>query len=251
MAPDGSIWVDYIADVGDGFEATYTMAYLLAQQSLEVGEGQPPLPPGSILIMGGDQCYPQATREDYRKRLQVPYGWALDVPQPTRKLFAIPGNHDWYDGLNAFDSLFCSSRDKLSEVQGTEDRRLAMRPAPKLLGDALAPQLVDLGHRHPVLEIPRQQPDQLFRGDRQPDGPGGQGDPLHRRAGVAAGRVPGPRRGAEFLQDYDDRPSPRRASLRRHRGRLAPLCALLVGPKLACISSPPAAAAPSCIRPMC
>ena len=35
-----------------------------------------------------------------------------------RKLFAIPGNHDWYDGLNAFDSLFCSSRDRLSESKG-------------------------------------------------------------------------------------------------------------------------------------
>ena len=37
---------------------------------------------------------------------------------PERKLFAIPGNHDWYDGLNAFDSLFCSSRDRLSEGKG-------------------------------------------------------------------------------------------------------------------------------------
>ena len=38
--------------------------------------------------------------------------------KPDRKLFAIPGNHDWYDGLNAFDSLFCSSRDKLSNAKG-------------------------------------------------------------------------------------------------------------------------------------
>ena len=37
---------------------------------------------------------------------------------PDRKLFAIPGNHDWYDGLNAFDSLFCSSRDRLSNASG-------------------------------------------------------------------------------------------------------------------------------------
>src|SRR5215475_4970216 len=26
---DGALWLDYIADVGDGFESTYTMAYLL------------------------------------------------------------------------------------------------------------------------------------------------------------------------------------------------------------------------------
>ena len=113
----GAIWIDYVADVGDGFEPSYTMAYLLAQDSLDVrGAGQ--LRHGEILIMGGDQCYPQATREDYKKRLLLPFNWAFGVRDPERKLFAIPGNHDWYDGLHSFDSLFCSSRDKLSETKG-------------------------------------------------------------------------------------------------------------------------------------
>jgi hypothetical protein len=68
--------------------------------------------------MGGDQCYPQATREEYKKRLLLPFSWAFTVPSPDRKLFAIPGNHDWYDGLIAFDSLFCSAREKLSNAKG-------------------------------------------------------------------------------------------------------------------------------------
>ena len=113
----GAFWIDYIADVGDGFEATYTMAYLMAQDSLDIrGAGQ--LRHGEVLIMGGDQCYPQATREEYKERLLQPFNWAYSVPNPDRKLFAIPGNHDWYDGLNAFDGLFCSSRDKLSNARG-------------------------------------------------------------------------------------------------------------------------------------
>ncbi len=106
-----------MADVGDGFEPTYTTAYLLAQDSLDV-RGAGKLQHGEILIMGGDQCYPQATREEYKKRLLQPFNWAFSVREPDRKLFAIPGNHDWYDGLNAFDSLFCSSRDKLSNAKG-------------------------------------------------------------------------------------------------------------------------------------
>lgn len=115
---DGAVWVDYIADIGDGFEPTYTMAYLLAQDSLDVrGAGR--LQAGSVLIMGGDQCYPQATREDYKTRLQLPFDWAYSTSDPQRKLFAIPGNHDWYDGLIAFDSLFCGSRDRLSHDKGT------------------------------------------------------------------------------------------------------------------------------------
>ncbi|KAB2913441.1 MAG: hypothetical protein F9K29_16265 [Hyphomicrobiaceae bacterium] len=114
---NGAFWIDYAADVGDGFESTYNLAYLLAQDSLDIrGPGR--LRHGDILILGGDQCYPQATREEYKKRLLQPFGWAFTVANPQRKLFAIPGNHDWYDGLVAFDSLFCSSRDKLSNEKG-------------------------------------------------------------------------------------------------------------------------------------
>ena len=33
---DGAFFIDYVADVGDGFLSTYTLAYLMAQQALEV-----------------------------------------------------------------------------------------------------------------------------------------------------------------------------------------------------------------------
>ena len=107
-------WVDYIADVGDGFGPTYGMARLLAQERLKVGAHE--LPAGKILILGGDQCYPMATREAYEERFVLPYASALpptDTQDDERKVFALPGNHDWYDGLAAFDSLFCQSRDHL------------------------------------------------------------------------------------------------------------------------------------------
>ena len=98
---NGAYWIDYVADVGDGFESTYTIAYLLAQDDLDVRQAGR-LRHGEILIMGGDQCYPQATREDYKKKLLTPYNWAFTVANPDRKLFALPGNHDWYDGLAGF-----------------------------------------------------------------------------------------------------------------------------------------------------
>ena len=50
---DGELWLDYVADLGDGFNATYSVAYLLAQPSLELGGAQ--LPRGRVLLMGGDQ----------------------------------------------------------------------------------------------------------------------------------------------------------------------------------------------------
>jgi hypothetical protein len=127
-------WVDYTSDLGDGFDSTYSVAYLLAAKHLS-GTTDPETPKirgvenlglnenlkaGRILVMGGDQVYPWPSREAYADRLQMPYGWACPEPQvdpmtqtrgrTERDVFAIPGNHDWYDGLNAFDGLFCRAR---------------------------------------------------------------------------------------------------------------------------------------------
>lgn len=64
--------------------------------------------------MGGDEVYPKATRQAYPNQLHQQYLWAFpdhdrhsddDIP-----LFAIPGNHDWYDGLDLFLALFCREK---------------------------------------------------------------------------------------------------------------------------------------------
>jgi hypothetical protein len=110
------IWIDYVADVGDGWNPTYAVACLLARPFLEIPSAEPPgeparLPRGRILIMGGDAVYPSASRDAYRTRLIGPYTTALEESQaPSPHLFALPGNHDWYDGLVAFTRLFCQGR---------------------------------------------------------------------------------------------------------------------------------------------
>ncbi len=119
MDEQGRVWVDYVADLGDGFEATYAVAHLMGKPRLDVAGSyrkapSRSLPAGQILIMGGDQAYPQATQQEYQARLIDPYDWAFTTDRPRRKLFAIPGNHDWYDGLNAFTSLFTSARDRIT-----------------------------------------------------------------------------------------------------------------------------------------
>jgi Calcineurin-like phosphoesterase len=116
-----ALWVDFIADLGDGFEATYAMAHLMSKPEIEVPGAtrkHPPrkLPAGQILIFGGDMAYPNATEEEYRTRCLEPYDWAFpftpdavgeDRQEPGRELFFIAGNHDWYDGLAAFSNQFC------------------------------------------------------------------------------------------------------------------------------------------------
>jgi hypothetical protein len=109
---DGELWLDYVADLGDGFHATYSVAYLLAQPQLTVDGRE--LPRGELLLMGGDQVYPVADGDGYESRTKGPYRAALpEAPvegtQPT--LYALPGNHDWYDGLTAFLRLFARRKD--------------------------------------------------------------------------------------------------------------------------------------------
>ncbi|WP_426514517.1 metallophosphoesterase family protein [Dactylosporangium sp. McL0621] len=106
--PDtGELWLDYAADTGDGFNATYSVAYLLAQPSLTVDGHE--LPRGEVLVLGGDQVYPTASGQQYEDRFKGPFRAALPEPPeegPRPRMYAVPGNHDWYDGLTAFLRLF-------------------------------------------------------------------------------------------------------------------------------------------------
>jgi hypothetical protein len=108
------LWIDYLSDTGDGWAATQTMAWVLAQPSLTVDtpSGAPApieLPRGRILLLGGDQVYPSATPEAYEDRFKGPFAAALPTSQTPADMYATPGNHDWYDGLVSFLRLFCAT----------------------------------------------------------------------------------------------------------------------------------------------
>jgi hypothetical protein len=106
--PD-ELWLDFTADGGDGFDATYSIAYLIAQSELAPAGGTGPLPRGDVLVLGGDQVYPAASAKLYEDRWKGPYRAALphsDSDFDSPALYALPGNHDWYDGLTAFLRLF-------------------------------------------------------------------------------------------------------------------------------------------------
>ena len=124
---DGGCWIDYMSDTGDGFDSTFTVASLLAAETLAVtgpdGERHE-LPRGRLLVLGGDEVYPTASSERYEDRLKGPMRTALhagDVRRaldgdessggaPPPLLLALPGNHDWYDGLTAFLRVFGQRR---------------------------------------------------------------------------------------------------------------------------------------------
>ncbi len=119
------LWLDFVADTGDGWDSTYAVARILARKTLTFSRpadasgvnSAPPVRthPGNVLVFGGDQVYATASRDEYRRRFTAPFDLAA-VTEDTGDLltaadvYAIPGNHDWYDGLNAFMGLFCARR---------------------------------------------------------------------------------------------------------------------------------------------
>jgi hypothetical protein len=135
-SPDEAIWIDYVADTGDGGNSTYTVANLLLndtdvsyKESTNLGISKTEfdniktacggkIPRADLHILGGDLVYPIASEEHYKKFFITHFNAAL--PQKTQDnlpiteksdlnsvVFAFPQNHDWYDSLASFSTLFC------------------------------------------------------------------------------------------------------------------------------------------------
>jgi hypothetical protein len=140
------LWLDYIADTGDGFDAAHSIAWLAGRDALLLDpHGQPTeqkiplknpeeqpvaatetalvLPAGEVLILGGDQVYPTASGEAYQGRLVDPFQSGRFYQPGGREVYAIPGNHDWYDGLSAFIALFCQTRKRWIGAWKTQQKR--------------------------------------------------------------------------------------------------------------------------------
>ncbi len=112
---EADFWLDYVADSGDGWDSTYAVARYVSQDSLSVrdlAQQNHSTQRGRVLVFGGDQVYPIASRDLYQRRFIEPYEQAARHTQglERRDIYAIPGNHDWYDSLVAFTRLFCAQR---------------------------------------------------------------------------------------------------------------------------------------------
>ena len=144
---DDDFWFDYVADMGDAFDPTMCVAWHLGRDGLQRSEIDPALhvdpefglpdlfpgmleedipallPRGQLLVMGGDQVYPNGTTARYRDQVVGPYNIAWERPlegstpddshgggTDESGLLAIPANHDWYGGIGPFQDAFCARR---------------------------------------------------------------------------------------------------------------------------------------------
>jgi hypothetical protein len=125
LAGERDVFIDYVADTGDGFNATYTVACSVAGASNVVDPPDPQASPavsgcssctgrstaGQLLLLGGDEVYPVPSVQEFDERLKNVFQAAAKAGQlpAERYVAAIPGNHDWYDGLVTFRRNFCES----------------------------------------------------------------------------------------------------------------------------------------------
>ncbi|KAK7291133.1 hypothetical protein RIF29_06041 [Crotalaria pallida] len=132
LSEKDDFWFDFMADTGDGGNSSYAVARLLAQPSLRtlIGDSVVTLPRGNLLLIGGDLAYPNPSAFTYKRRLFVPFEYALQPPPWYKaeqiavnkpevpggaelkqyngpQCFVIPGNHDWFDGLQTFMRYIC------------------------------------------------------------------------------------------------------------------------------------------------
>ncbi len=106
------LWLDYLADTGDDVSVSAAVAALLARE-YELPDPDDATrvvraPRGEILLFGGDTAYPVSTAKEITNRVLVPFNRAIEQSGDTRPrvLLGIPGNHDWYDGLDGFQRMF-------------------------------------------------------------------------------------------------------------------------------------------------
>ena len=81
-----------VGDPGQGGLAQRELAKQIVRVSAQ--------PDVRFLLISSDVVYPNGEMQDYEERFWSPYS-GLTLP-----ILAIPGNHDWYDGLDAFAATF-------------------------------------------------------------------------------------------------------------------------------------------------
>jgi len=80
-----------LGDTGEGDRSQYAVV----PPMLAVGADT------DFMVICSDVIYPGGEAADYEAKFFRPYA---DYPAP---IYAIPGNHDWYDGLRGFMRVFC------------------------------------------------------------------------------------------------------------------------------------------------
>ncbi|MFF0308344.1 metallophosphoesterase family protein [Streptosporangium sp. NPDC004379] len=100
VGPEFSFLV--LGDTGEGDASQYAVV----PGMLKIGRDT------AFAVIASDVIYPAGSGNDYDVKFFRPY---QDYPAP---IYAVPGNHDWYDGLGGFMRVFCEAPALKAERRG-------------------------------------------------------------------------------------------------------------------------------------
>lgn len=135
---DGSFGFDFIADTGDGGNATHTLAEAALRPALQAEGAAAPLERPRLVVLGGDLAYPGASSLDYHYRFLEPFALAkpprtdADPNAAWAEVLAIPQNHDWFDSTTTFCRYFVGRSHRPTEFVGAYARQQRTYFAAKL-----------------------------------------------------------------------------------------------------------------------
>ncbi len=108
-AGTGEVSFVVIGDTGEGDASQYAVVKPLLARSRDT----------DFMVVCSDAIYPAGDTEDYDLKFYEPY---KDYPSP---IYALPGNHDWYDGLTGFMYHLCGT--EASSLRAAEDTSSSLR----------------------------------------------------------------------------------------------------------------------------
>lgn len=127
------LWIDFLADTGDDPAVAEAVGAMLCREYVAHDPADPSrsitLPRGDVLLLGGDMAYPVATTDEIHDRFVVPLNRSLvgAADGAPRVVLGVPGNHDWYDGLDGFARLV---RRRAAELRPDEEVASVVPGAP-------------------------------------------------------------------------------------------------------------------------
>ena len=98
-----------IGDPGEGDPSQYS----LVARYLELGRREDV----KFLVVASDVIYPAGAMSDYEVNFYLPFKGF------TKPIYAIPGNHDWFDALEGFNANFLEPKAARAAMERTSHGR--------------------------------------------------------------------------------------------------------------------------------
>jgi len=133
---DGDFSFIVIGDTGEGDASQHS----LRDRLLAVAERADV----RFVVISSDVIYPNGAMIDYEAKFWLPFKGV------TKPVYAIPGNHDWYDGLDAFLATFLDADSARTTMRARAESELRLTSTTEARIDALIRQAQQLRGEYEV-----------------------------------------------------------------------------------------------------